>query len=96
MKIQLSHSFEDIISMDNLLEAWGKFVKGKRNKKDVQEFSFRLMDNIISLHEELTDHIYKHGGYETFNICAPKPRNIHKARVRDRLFHQALYCKLYI
>ena len=32
MKIQLSHKFEDIISIDNLLLAWQEFIKGKRNR----------------------------------------------------------------
>lgn len=95
MKIQLSHKFEDIISLENLLEAWKEFVKGKRNKKDVQEFSLNLMDNIFSLHNDLFNHTYKHGGYQAFNINDPKPRNIHKAIVRDRLLHHAIYRILY-
>ena len=95
MKIQLAHKFEDIVSLDNLLEAWREFLRGKRNKKDVQEFSFRLMDNIISLHQDLVHHTYKHGSYQAFNISDPKPRNIHKASVRDRLLHHAVYRILY-
>ena len=78
-----------------MLEAWKEFLKGKRGKKDVQEFSFRLMDNIISLHRDLVHHTYKHGGYQAFNVFDPKPRNIHKASVRDRLVHHAIYRKLY-
>ena len=42
MKIQLRHSFEDIVNIDNLLEAWKEFLQGKRHKHDVQEFSLRL------------------------------------------------------
>lgn len=95
MKIQLAHSFEDIVSLDNLLEAWKEFLKGKKNKKDVQKFSFCLMNNIISLHQDLVHHTYKHGGYQAFNIQDPKPRNVHKASVRDRLLHHAIYRKLY-
>jgi RNA-directed DNA polymerase len=95
MKIQLSHSFEDIISVDNLLSAWQEFIKGKRERKDVQEFSFRLMDNILELHKDLADFTYKHGNYQAFNISDPKPRNIHKASVRDRLLHHAIYRILY-
>jgi retron-type reverse transcriptase len=95
MKIQLSHKFEEIISVENLLAAWQEFIKGKRNKKDVQEFSLRLMDNIFSLHHDLLHHTYKHGGYQAFKINDPKPRDIHKATVRDRLLHHALYRKLY-
>jgi len=95
MKIQLAHSFEDIVSLDNLLEAWKEFLKGKKKKKDIQGFSFRLLYNRISLHRDLVHHTYKHGGYQAFNISDPKPRNIHKASVRDRLLHHAVYRILY-
>lgn len=95
MKIQLSHKFEDIISIENLLDAWQEFVRGKRIKADVQKFSFRLMDNILTLHDDLANLTYRHGGYHAFNISDPKPRSIHKASVRDRLLHHALYRKLY-
>jgi retron-type reverse transcriptase len=95
MKIKLSHKFEDIISVDNLLLAWKEFIKGKRNKRDVQEFQFNLMDNILSLHNDLKNYTYKHGTYHSFKICDPKPRDIHKASVRDRLLHHAIYRILY-
>lgn len=77
------------------MEAWKEFLKGKRGKKDVQEFEFELMDNILSLHRDLRDKTYQHGGYTAFNISDPKPRNIHKAGVRDRLLHHAVYRVLY-
>ena len=96
MKIQFSHKFENIASIENLLEAWREFIRGKRKKRDVQEFQLRLMDNIFSLHEDLINHTYKHGGYHAFNISDPKPRNIHKASVRDRLLHHAIYRILYL
>ncbi|MEA3323515.1 MAG: reverse transcriptase/maturase family protein [Patescibacteria group bacterium] len=95
MKIQLTHSFEEIISLENLLEAWKEFEKGKKNKKDVQEFSINLMDHIFTLHNELSNHTYKHGNYQAFKVNDPKPRDIHKANVRDRLLHHAIYRKLY-
>ena len=95
MKIKLVHKFEDIISIDNLLLAWQEFIKGKHNKKDVQIFSFYLMDNIIDLHNDLINHKYKHGGYQCFKINDPKSRIIHKASVRDRLLHHAVYRILY-
>jgi RNA-directed DNA polymerase len=95
MKIVLNHKFEDLISIDNLLLAWQEFVRGKKNKNDVQKFQFNLMDNILSLHYDLKNFIYKHGGYECFKINDPKPRTIHKASVRDRLLHHAVYRILY-
>ncbi len=89
------HVYDNIISLENLLEAWKEFVRGKRSRKDVQEFQLILMDNIISLHKDLTNRTYRHGGYHAFNISDPKPRNIHKASVRDRLLHHAVYRVLY-
>lgn len=95
MKSQLSETFEKIISVENLLEAWREFECGKKSRKDVQEFSLRLMDNIFSLHRDLLHHTYQHGGYQAFKINDPKPRDIHKAAVRDRLLHHAVYRILY-
>jgi len=95
MKIQLCHSFKDIICLENLLEAWKEFIRRKRNKSDVQEFFLKLMDNLFILHEDLNSGKYKHGGYHAFNISDPKPRNIHKASIRDRLLHHAIYRILY-
>lgn len=92
---KFSESYENMISVENLLSAWEEFVKGKRRKKDVQEFSFNLMDNILSLHSDLKTLTYVHGDYEAFNISDPKPRNIHKAGVRDRLLHHAVHRMLY-
>jgi RNA-directed DNA polymerase len=81
--------------VENLLAAWREFLRGKRKKADVQEFQYKLMDNILALHRELKEGTYKHGGYRAFKISDPKPRDIHKASVRDRLLHHALYRKLY-
>ena len=90
-----SPTYDDIISIENLLEAWLEFVRGKRKKKDVQEFGRHLMRNVLALHRDLANGTYRHGGYEHFKISDPKPRDIHKASVHDRLLHHALYRKLY-
>lgn len=70
-------------------------MPGKNKKPDVLLFQSHLMDNLLSLHNDLADHTYHHGGYQAFNISDPKPRNIHKASVRDRLVHHAIYRILY-
>jgi RNA-directed DNA polymerase len=95
MKKQLSISYQEIISSENLFTAWQEFLPGRKKKKDVQEFSVRLTNNILQLHEDLANFTYVHGVYEAFNISDPKPRNIHKATVRDRILHHAIYRKLY-
>ena len=71
MKIQLSHRFKDIISVDNLLLAWKEFIKGKRKKSDVQKFSFNLADNILQLNYDLKNKIYKHGEYLALKLKIP-------------------------
>lgn len=95
MRQQLKVSYEEIIAPDNLLAAWPEFLPGKRDKKDVQVFGARLTDNIIELHDDLANLTYTHGGYLAFNISDPKPRHIHKATIRDRVLHHAVYRQLY-
>jgi len=88
-------SYDSIISVENLLLAWSEFLRGKRQRADVQEFQFNLMDNILDLHVDLRNKTYQHGGYEHFVVTDPKRRDIHKASVRDRLVHHAIYRMLY-
>ncbi|MBU1126672.1 reverse transcriptase/maturase family protein [Patescibacteria group bacterium] len=88
-------SYEDIISIDNLLEAWQEFIVGKRSRKDVQLFELSLMENLITLHESLESMKYRHDSYTAFVISDPKTRQIHKASVADRVLHRAIYRKLY-
>jgi retron-type reverse transcriptase len=87
--------YDDIISLENLLISWQEFLKGKRKRKDVSEFSLKFMDNILKLHHELAKKEYLHGAYYAFKINDPKPRDIHKAEVRDRIVHHAIYRMLY-
>lgn len=94
MKI-FRHLFSQIISLENLLVAWEEFERGKKNKPDVQAFSYALMDNIIQLHSDLSQKAYVHEEYYAFHIADPKPRHIHKATVRDRVLHRAVYRVLY-
>ncbi len=88
-------SFDEVVSLENLCEAWQEFIRGKRGKKDVQEFSLRLSDEVVQLHENLISGTYRHDHYHEFRINDPKPRVIHKASVRDRLLHHAIHRKLY-
>ncbi len=94
-KIAPTIKYDNIVSLANLLAAWQEFVRGKRNRKDVQEFERNLMANIISLHEDLVAKTYHHSAYKVFIINDPKRRVIHKASVRDRVLHRAVYRRLY-
>lgn len=61
----------------------------------MQEFSLKIMQEIFSLHSDLKNKTYQHSQYEAFKINDPKPRDIHKTSVRDRLLHHALFKILY-
>lgn len=88
-------NYEEIISIENLFQAWNEFRKGKTKRRDVWEFEMNLEDNLFLLHEQLVGKTYIHGDYESFYVQDPKQRHIHKASVRDRIVHHLLYKFLY-
>ena len=83
--------FEKIISSENLFSAWDAFRSDKRSKLDVLQFEWNLERNIFQLHRDLKNKTYKHGPYVGFYIRDPKQRHIHKASVRDRILHHAVF-----
>ena len=92
---RIHSTYDDIISYQNLLTAWCEFLIGKKKRRDIAEFLLNFADNISSLRGELVAKTYHHDGYYPFKINDPKPRDIHKATVRDRLVHHAIYRTLY-
>lgn len=94
-KSRLNHIYDNIISVENLLLSWQEFLCGKRKRKDVARFSLHLIDNVFAFHREFSEKKYRHGSYHAFRINDPKPRDIHKAEIRDRLIHHAVYRVLY-
>lgn len=93
MKVH-KHIYQNIITPEHLFTSWEEFRKGKQSRKDVQEFEWNLEPNIFALHRDLKRYIYKHGAYSAFMICDPKQRRIHKATVRDRILHHAIFSVL--
>ncbi|QQG45419.1 MAG: group II intron reverse transcriptase domain-containing protein [Candidatus Sungiibacteriota bacterium] len=86
--------FGKIISLENLFSAWDKFSSDKKKKRDVVEFEWEFEQNIFQLHRDLKNKNYKHGTYTSFYIQDPKQRHIHKAIVRDRVLHHAVFSVL--
>lgn len=86
--------FEKIIAPENLFLAWDDFKVGKTKKKDVCKFEWELEQNIFQLYRELCGRTYKHYSYTSFYIRDPKQRHIHKAEVRDRVLHHAIFSVL--
>lgn len=46
---------------------------------------------MAQLRTDLVYKTYTHGPYAAFTVADPKPRNIHKATVRDRVVHHLIY-----
>jgi retron-type reverse transcriptase len=87
--------YNQIISPENLFEAWDIFKSDKRNKPDVQAFEKNSEQEIFKLSGELRSKNYRHGSYRGFWVRDPKMRHIHKAIVRDRVLHHAIFKILY-
>lgn len=83
--------FEKVISLENLFAAWREFQRGKRFKEDVLEFALAAEEHLIRLHRNLANGRYTHSPYRHFIVSDPKPRDIHKASVRDRVLHHAIH-----
>lgn len=83
--------FDQVASLENLFTAWDNFKTDKRHKLDVMRFEWELEENIFQLSRELKSGEYRHGPYEGFFVHDPKQRHIHKASVRDRILHHAVF-----
>jgi retron-type reverse transcriptase len=87
--------YDQISSLENLFCSWREFKSGKRKKVNVARLERNLEDNLFSLHKDLINKTYRHSDYTSFYITDPKLRHIHKAEVRDRIVHHAVYRILY-
>lgn len=79
-----------ICAFDNLLRAYYKARKGKRNNDNVAAFEVNLEYELLQLEKELQEQTYHPGTYRTFMIYDPKKRMISAAPFRDRVVHHAL------
>jgi retron-type reverse transcriptase len=80
----------NLISFENLLEAYRKAARGKRSKPSVATFEYHLEENLFELQRELAEGSYQPGAYINFYIHDPKRRLISAAPFRDRVVHHAL------
>jgi hypothetical protein len=87
--------YPQIISFDNLYEAWRKARRGKRYKPSAATFEQNLAAELLTLHRELGEETWQPGGYRSFTIHEPKRRKISAAPFRDRVVHHALVRSAY-
>ena len=72
----------------------GSLNKEKQKRKMYKSLEYTLKKNIFELYHDLVAGRYSHAKYQAFYIQDPKLRHIHKAQVRDRIVHQAVYSAL--
>ncbi len=84
------HLYPQVITFENLLQAWHKARQGKRYKQAAAEFECHLDEEMTDLCHELENETYQPGGYRHFTIHEPKRRKISAAPFRDRVVHHAL------
>lgn len=82
--------YSRICDIDNLYLAYTKARKGKGRSYGVIQFEKELDNNILSLHKELVEAVYKTSPYSVFTIHDPKEREIYRLPFRDRVVHHAI------
>lgn len=79
-----------VAALPNLLSAFRRARKGKRDREEVAVFELNLELELFSMSRSLLDGTYQPGAYRTFWVHDPKRRFISAAPFRDRVLHQAL------
>jgi len=54
-----SHLWPQITTFENLLLAYRKAARGKRSRSSAASFEFQLEENLVELHQELTEGCYR-------------------------------------
>ncbi|TXH67412.1 MAG: RNA-directed DNA polymerase [Thiothrix sp.] len=82
--------WSQVLAFENLLWAYRKARKGKRQRDEVARFSLNLEYELLQLQTELSQFTYRPSPYRQFNIYERKPRLIAAAPFRDRVVHHAV------
>ncbi len=87
---RLGRLWPQLIEFENLLSAWQKARRGKRQTPEAARFEFYLEKELIRLQRQLQNGDYRPGSYRLFTIYERKPRQIAAAPFRDRVVHHAI------
>lgn len=82
--------YSQIVDFDNLWQAYLSARRGKRYRKEVSEFTMRLEENLLNIHNHLMWGTWKPGKARQFRIFEPKQRDIQAPPFADRIVHHAL------
>lgn len=87
---RVGNLFDKVCEPDNLHLAYLKAKRGKSKRYGVLLFEKRLDDNLLKLHDELVNGIYKTSEYSIFMIHDPKERMVYRLPFHDRVVHHAI------
>jgi len=82
--------FPQICDFDNLLAAYERARKRKKQTPEMYAFHFDLEFNLLTLRDKLFSGTYRPGPYRNFYVYEPKKRKVSAAPFRDRVVHHAL------
>lgn len=79
------------ITKENFFEAWLKTTRGRRDRKDVQQFEKNLATNLENLRQDVINNRFTTSKYSTKQIFENgKHRLIYILPLRDRIVHHAI------
>lgn len=88
---RLANLYPQITSFEFLYEAYRQARKGKRERKEVLEFTYSLEENLIQIEDELLCKAYRVSPYRQFFVYEPKKRLIMALPFRDRVVQWSIY-----
>lgn len=90
-KMQNTNSLlSKITCFSNLVNAYNKAAKGKRERGYVKEFYLQLEQNLFSIKNDIEQGCYNWQTYTTFEVNDSKKRIIHAPKFRDRVTQHAI------
>lgn len=88
MSKRVNNIFYDKLKFKNMLEAYERAAKGKKDCKEVINYEMDLANNITQTLKELYYGRYQVGKYREFQIYEPKKRIIQSLPFKDRIVQQ--------
>ncbi len=90
MKQPVDSLWTQILEWDNLLLAFRKARRGKRQQSEIQHFELNLEYELTDIRHNLQSHRYQPGSFHQFQVTDRKTRLISAAPFRDRVVQHAL------
>lgn len=83
--------WEEVVSWDNLVNAYHEARKGKRFKPDIMRFHRHWEERLLNIHNHLVWGSWQPSPFTSFPVYDPKPRVIEAPPFQDRVVHHALH-----